>query len=332
MNRNLMKRLFKSISSGDLKEIESMARVIVSHEHKSGHTKLSNELENIINSSKTLENIGKITENDNRGILNQLPRNKRKNTLLVNYVDHHSLGHEMILPDSVELKFARVEKEFAAQEKLALYGLLPKKKILLYGPPGCGKTLGAQRLAWKTGLPFYKVKLEAVLSSYLGESSSNLNEIFEMVTSIPCLLFIDEFDSIASARVGKNDVGEISRIVNSFLQYLDDYSGKGLLVTATNLADHLDSAIWRRFDEAIYIPKPGANEIKRLIKYTLANFIYTIFDWSEVINCAQGMSASQIVQACKNAAKLVILDNKDKVTQDILLNSLLEIRRESNEK
>ena len=107
--------------------------------------------------------------------------------------------------------------------------------------------------------------MESVLSSYLGESSFNLSEIFDVAETTSCLLFIDEFDSIASTRTTKNDIGEMKRIVNSFLQYLEYYKGQGLLVTATNLSEDFDWAVWRRFDEAIYIPKPGELRLRGLL-------------------------------------------------------------------
>jgi SpoVK/Ycf46/Vps4 family AAA+-type ATPase len=332
MKGNLLKRLFKAISLGDLKEIHSMARVIIDHEFELGHTKLSKDLEKILISSKGVEKNNYLSDNRKYGTLSQLPKSKRKNTPLVIHKDQYKLEHDMVLPESVERKFARIEKEFAAKEKLALYGLLPKKKILLYGPPGCGKTLGAQRLAFNLGLPFYKVRLEAVLSSYLGESSINLSEVFDLANKTSCVLFIDEFDSIASTRTNKNDIGEMKRVVNSFLQYLDEYNGKGLLVTATNLTNLLDEAVWRRFDESIHIPLPGKREIERIIKLALGSFNYIIFDWEEVIQIAEGLSASKIVQGCKNGAKKTILEGVNEITQEFIIESLLEVRRDLDER
>jgi len=333
MNRDLLKRLFKSISLGDLDEINSMARVIINHESEVGHKKLSNELEKILSSSKVIEKNKKIMENKNSGnSLVSLPRSRRQNQPLVIRKDLYNLDHSMVLPKKVEESFERIEKEFVLRDKLALYGLLHKSKIMLYGPPGCGKTLGAQRLAWKLGLPFYKVRLEAVFSSYLGESSMNLNEVFSVVNEKPCLLFIDEFDSIASTRASRNDIGEIRRIVNSFLQFLDDYKGKGIIVTATNLPEQLDEALWRRFDEVVYMPKPGRREIEMLIKLTLGNFDYFIFDWLKIVDTAIGLSSSEIVQACKDAAKYMVINGDRDISEEVLLESLCKMGRDIDDK
>ena len=175
----------------------------------------------------------------------------------------------MILSDAVETRFRRIEREYAARDRLAHHGLRYRQKILLYGSPGCGKTMGAERIAWNTGLTFVKVRFDAMVSSYLGETATNLREVFETATVNPCLLFIDECDAIAKSREDSQEVGEIKRVVNTFLQLLDEYEvSNGLLVAATNLTKFLDEAVWRRFDDTIKVPKPTEREIMVILKQT----------------------------------------------------------------
>lgn len=324
MNAVLMKRLFRAISDGKPEELQKMAKVIVEDEFKKGHGELAKELSSLLKEkASSSHNALPLTEGKPSG-LSVLPRSRRYELPLITHVQNDRLEHLMILPQAVEERFLRIEREYAARERLALYGLFPRKKILLYGPPGCGKTLGAQRLAWNTGLEFIKVRFDSMVSSYLGETAANLRLIFETAGQSPCLLFIDECDSIAKSRMATQEVGEIKRIVNSFLQMLDDYNAPGLMVCATNLDSELDPAIWRRFDEILEVPKPGRDEIEKLIKTTLAVAHFEINDWNKVLDTGHGYSAAEIVRGCRDALKRVVLEGHEIVKEIILIEALME--------
>jgi len=166
----------------------------------------------------------------------------------------------MVLRPEVEHRFARIEREYAARERLLAFGLKARKTILLYGPPGCGKSLGAKRLAWNTGLPLLKVNFDALISSYFGESATNLRSIFDVVKQEPCVFLLDECDFIARSRMNAKDIGEASRIVNSLLQLMEEFDAPGLLVATTNIESALDSAIFRRLDETTMEQERGRNQ------------------------------------------------------------------------
>lgn len=324
MNATLLKRLFKAISENYSDDLSKIARKIIEDETKKGHTVLAKELSSVLKSSPLQKPIATF-EMKSPG-LNVLPKSKRHEMTLVSHVPTDRLEHHMILTKTVEDRFIRIEREYAARERLAQYGLLPRKKILFYGPPGCGKTMGAQRLAWNTGLDFLKVRFDGLVSSYLGETAVNLRSIFETAAKSPCLLFFDECDSIAKSRSASQEVGEIKRVVNSFLQFLDEYDSPGLLVCATNLNEQLDNAIWRRFDDVIRIPKPDPEELKQLIKLTLSIAETSKFDWFDILEASKGYSAAQVVRAARDALKKVILDGDGIVTQKILLEAIMENR------
>ena len=264
-----------------------------------------------------------------------LPLN-RDRLSMATVIERDKLRHNMVLPDTVERRFRRIEGEYAARDRLAVHNLHYRQKILLYGVPGCGKTLGAERLAWNTGLTLVKVQFDSILSSFLGDTAKNLRKIFEEVSQTPCVLFFDECDSIIRTREDEKDVGELKRVVNTFLQVLDEYPENGLIVMATNLTKSLDSAIWRRFDGAIKLPKPGKREVQSLLIQTLNTSFGSVqtkeLDWDILLWETEGFSAAQIVQVAQNAAKTAIMKCQVKavVTQSLLMDAIQEIKSMPN--
>ena len=179
------------------------------------------------------------------------------------------------------------------------FNLVPKRKILLYGPPGCGKTLSAERIAWNLGLPLLKVRFDSLLSSYFGESASNLRMVFDYCKSEPVVLLLDECDFIAKSRITTQDVGEVPRIVNMLLTLLDEYDAPGLVLATTNLKVSLDEALFRRFDDVIEMPMPGKLERKRLLEMTLSAIpVAPDIDMDKISNQLEGYSAANVVFDC----------------------------------
>ena len=250
-------------------------------------------------------------------------------------IERQNLRHNMVLPDAVEDRFRRVECEHAARDRLAAHNLNYRQKILLYGVPGCGKTLGAERLAWNTGLALVKVQFDSLVSSLMGDTGKNLRKVFDEISETSCVLFFDECDSILRTREDNKDVGEVKRVVNAFLQVLDEYNpDNGLIVMATNLTKSLDPAVWRRFDDVIELPKPGKNEARLLLVQTLkASFSKEVdeLDWNILLAEMEGFLAAQVVKVAQNAAKTVILKHQVKtVTQSLLMNAIQEIKEIPN--
>lgn len=332
MKAELLKRLFRAIADDDNEAVDKLSCLIIENERHKGHTLLADQLENI---SKQSRNVGaasatgsKTTERAVFQQLSELPTSKRFNTPLATAIPREKLQHHMVLPDATEERFRRIEQEYAARDRLAHYGLRYRQKVLLYGPPGCGKTMGAERLAWNTGLPLVKVRFDAMVSSFLGETASNLRTVFDTTSQSPCLLFLDECDSIAKSREDSQEVGEIKRVVNTFLQVLDEYeSSSGLLVAATNLDKSLDTAIWRRFDDVIQVPKPAEDELKLILRQTLSAIEVGTINWRLIIEQMAGFSAAQVVRAGQAAAKRAILDREELVIQEHLEDAINEVRK-----
>jgi len=330
MNADMIKRVVRAIADGSHADLERLAERIVQLEKERGHVRLAQQLESILTRERpATKSRGQATDGG-RG-LKELPLSRRHGESLATLVPREALEHHMVLPPETEARFARIESEFAARERLGAYGLAPRKTILLYGPPGCGKSLGAKRLAWNVGLPLMKVRFDALLSSYFGESASNLRSVFVAARERPCVLLLDECDFIARARGDGKDIGEASRVVNSLLQLMEDYDAPGLLVATTNIRDSLDKALFRRFDDVLEVPPPGAEEVEKLLRLTLSGVeAGRGIDWRSVAGRLVGASAATVVKVAQDAAKSSVLAGKKRVDESDLASAIGELVHEQS--
>lgn len=327
MKAELYKRLFKGIYAEDIVSLKKIAKSIVEEERKLGHNKLADSLVHIsVTEKPRFTSLGDqpAKGNGNAG-LSALPTSKRDNSQLVSFVPRELLKHHMVLPCDVETRLQSIEKEYAARERLGKYNLTPKKKILLHGSPGCGKTLSAERIAWNLGLPLLKVRFDALLSSYFGESASNLRAVFDYCKSESVVLLLDECDFIAKSRITNQDVGEVPRIVNMLLTLLDEYSASGLVLATTNLKITLDEALFRRFDDVIEIPMPEIEEREMLLKMTLSALpIDASVDLRAIAEKMTGYSYANIVLTAQRAAKYSVLAGNKKIGMAYFEQALAE--------
>jgi SpoVK/Ycf46/Vps4 family AAA+-type ATPase len=329
MNANILKRVVRAIADGSQNDLDRLATAIVEAERRTGHTKLAAQLDAILKQPKARHNgNGHVPVSEADRSLKELPLSRRQGESLASLYAAELLEHHMVLPPIAEERFARIECEYAAKDRLSLFGLRPRKTILLHGPPGCGKSLGAKRLAWKTGLPLMKVRFDALISSYFGESAANLRAIFMAAKERPCVLLLDECDFIARSRSNTRDIGEASRIVNSLLQLMEDYDAPGLLVATTNVEESLDTALFRRFDDVFYVPLPGPEEIRSLLQMTLSAVkTLEMISWERVVSQLSGSSAAVVVRAAQNAAKAAVLRGKKGIVQADLEQAVAELQR-----
>jgi len=327
MNADILKRVVRAIADGSQSDLDRLADKIVESERRTGHRKLADQLEAIMKQPrKRVNGHGPTGDVDRK--LTELPLSRRNAESLAALFPAESLEHHMVLPLTTEERFARIESEYAARERLWKNGLKPRKTILLYGPPGCGKSLGAKRLAWNTGLPLMKVRFDALISSFFGESAINLRTIFNAAKEVPCVLLLDECDFIARSRTNMKDIGEASRIVNSLLQLMEDYDAPGLLVATTNIESSLDSALFRRFDEVFLVPLPTPEEIHKLLRMTLSAVrLAEMINWERIVEQLSGASAAMVVKAAQDAAKAAVLGEKKGVTESHLLQAVAELRK-----
>lgn len=325
MNQDLLIRLFRSIEGDKNDDIVKVASLVIEDEEKKGHGKLADKLKAILE-NKVISNSkmkGELRRLMPMGVT--IPTDKRHHLPLAITIDRDELRHQMVLPHTTEDKINRIEKEYAAKERLALHGLKYRQKVLFYGSPGCGKSMGAERIAWNLGLPFLKVRFDVIISSFLGETASNLTKLFDGLRDYPCVLLLDEFDIVGQSRGNRQDVGEMHRIVNMLLTLLEEYNSSGILIATTNLEGTLDEALFRRFDDIIEMPKPSKEEILRLTKMTLASIEQDKqIAWIELAEQMIGFSAALVVKIANDAAKLAVIKNEKIIRQSHLEQSLAE--------
>lgn len=326
MNQALLTRLFKTIEGDNDTPLIKVAYSIIEDEKSKGHGKLADQLATILKGNIERAKKNRITFKILKDTSLHIPVDRRYKLPLAAFVDHDKLRHKMVLSPEAESKILRIESEYLASERLAHHGLKPRKKILLYGTSGCGKSMGAERIAWDLGLPFYKVRFDSIISSYLGESASNLQNLFESMKDYPCVLLLDEFDIIGKQRDTKsNDIGEIHRIVNILLGLLEEYDGAGILIATTNLEGSLDKALFRRFDDFIELPKPTEKEIIELLQTS-----FSALKLSKNVKLVQyaskmeGLSYAIVVKIANDAAKKAVISSRQEISIDDLDKALEE--------
>ena len=330
MNADILKRVIRAIADASQSDLDRLAHKIVEGERKTGHRRLADNLEAILRQPRERGN-GHAPGLGGDRRLRELPISRRHGESLATFALPEALEHHMILPAVTEERFARIEREYAARDRLRAHGLQPRKTILLYGPPGCGKSLGAKRLAWSTGLPLMKVRFDALISSYFGESATNLRSVFIAAKEIPCVLLLDECDFIARSRVNARDIGEAARIVNALLQLMEEHDAPGLLVATTNIESSLDFAMFRRFDDVFLVPLPGPAEIEKLLCWTLsAERLAESMGWGQIVKDLSGKSAALIVKVARDAAKAAVLGGQEVVTESHLRQAVMELGRDGN--
>lgn len=305
---NQIKALLKSHVNGDDEKFITIAMQVAAHEAKHGHTKLAQELKELINEAKTRK-----TKNSN--VLSIVRTSKELDGILSHTEPFIDMS-DLTFADKQSKTFKRIIQEYKQQEKLKSYNLEPRRKILLYGPPGTGKTATASALAKELQLPLFTIRLDGLITKFMGETASKLRLVFDAIRSTKGLYFFDEFDAIGSDRMSPNDVGEIRRVLNSFLQFLEQDHSDSFIVAATNYKKLLDPALFRRFDDVLNYELPEKNQIKTLIQNKLVEFRLNIKnqEWEELENISNGLSHAEITRACEDAAKHMILEGEESLS------------------
>jgi SpoVK/Ycf46/Vps4 family AAA+-type ATPase len=316
--------LLKSHIAGDEDRFLATAMQLAAHEARQGHGKLAQELKELVDAAKAKEpGMGR----EARPVPLVQPKGELATLLNARYPDLR-LG-DMILPDSMRVRLERVLSEQRQQHNLHEHGLHPRRKLLLIGPPGSGKTMTAAALAGELHLPLFTIVLDGLITKFMGETAAKLRLVFDAMQATRGVYFFDEFDAIGARRGERQDVGEIRRVLNSFLQFLEQDESHGLIVAATNHPELLDKALFRRFDDVIEYAVPDEGLAEALLRARLDRFDTRGLAWSEAAQQSVDLSQAEIVRAADDAAKSTLLRNGKRITSETLLEALTERRRAS---
>jgi len=306
-----IKSLIRSYSIADQERFFTIALQVAAHEAMQGHATLAHEIRELVNKERC--------SNQKHLKVVPFPKDLKQLVLTENPSTPRSA---LIMEPRLDHRIQRVMHEYRQQNKLKSHGLSHRRKILLAGPPGTGKTLTAKVLAHELHLPLYIVQVDRLVTKYMGETSAKLRQIFDLMRQEHGVYLFDEFDAIGGDRTLENDVGEMRRVLNAFLQFIEQDQSDSLIVAATNNPKLLDHALFRRFDDVLHYHVPAEHERQHLIKNILGTFLSSRFAWKKVFAASDGLSHAEIDYACRDAIKTAILTNKNKVNATQLLETL----------
>lgn len=311
-----LKSLLQSYSEADGEMFVSVALQIAAHEARGGKGKLAAEIKRLVDEIKSKQKSSRV------GGSVPITRPDGELAALLSATYPPTKLSEMVLAGEQQEALKQVIHEYRQQSKLRQHGLSAKRKLLLVGPPGVGKTMTSWALAGELKLPHFTVQLHSLITKFMGETAAKLFAIFESMRHTRGVYLFDEFDAIGTMRGGNNDVGEIRRVLNSFLQFLEQDDSDSLIVAATNLEGILDDALFRRFDDVITYHMPDTDELSSLIANRLTAFQYHKSEIENLAESAFGLSHAEVCRACDEAAKLAVLADRKKIESSDLLNAI----------
>lgn len=310
-----IKTLIRSHFSEESERFHTAALQVAAHEAGQGHAALAREIRDLVDRAR---------------------QNRSKPTILHLPPDLHGLVrteqpevklNSLVLPPELSDRLRRVLHEYRQQDKLKQHGLSHRRKLLLTGPAGTGKTLTAKVLAYELRLPLYTVQVDRLMTKFMGETSAKLRQIFDVIAREKGVYLFDEFDAIGGGRSLDNDVGEMRRVMSALLQFIEQDPSDSLIIAATNCPELLDRALFRRFDDVLQYGLPTEDARKRLIGNTLGTFIKKSFGWKQALAESDGLSSADIDMACRDALKHAVLADRNTVDAKDVAESLRHRRQ-----
>ena len=310
-----LKALLKSHIDGDQSHFVSVFMQIAAHEARLGHGKLARELRAMIDDARNQQHplAASAVANQYRDLASLLEASQPKARL-----------GEIILGEQLANQIEHIIREQRHTSQIIEHGLTPRCRLLMVGPPGTGKTFTASILAGELGLPLLRVRLDGLITKFMGETAAKLRQIFDAIGKTRGVYFFDEFDAIGSQRGLANDVGEVRRILNSFLLMIEQSNSHSLVLAATNHCGLLDPALFRRFDDVLHYDLPNFSQIINLLKIRLAGISTEQTRWESLAETAKGLNHADIVRAANEALKDKLINERDKIAESVIRRMLEE--------
>ncbi|MDQ7806028.1 ATP-binding protein [Amycolatopsis sp. A133] len=324
----IITEMVRAHTQGDERRWRNLLTQLIAAESRAGHTRQAARLRNLLTEARELEPERADPATAGRAI--QLARAPRDlaDVLDVRYSDARL--SELVLPSALRAGLQRVLDEQRMAGRLAEHGLSARRRLLLHGPPGCGKTMAAHALAGELKLPLARVRLEVLFTRYLGATAATLTEIFEQIRRVRGVYLFDEFDALGKHRGDDLDVGEAKRVVSTFLQLLDADDSDSLVIAATNFGRALDPALLRRFDDVLKFPAPTSEAVMTLLRRLLRSVPVDDVALRKLSEQSQGLSFAQVKAAVDDARKGAILGDREQPSTEEIAAELTSRPRENS--
>jgi SpoVK/Ycf46/Vps4 family AAA+-type ATPase len=310
--------MLRSHVDGDEERFRTAALQLAANEARQGHANIARQIQQLAERTTTRGQAPQATNSVEFG----RPQGELAG-LLEMAQPAFGLSH-LVLPPALERRLNRVIKEQKEFGRLREHGLRPRQRLLLLGPPGCGKTMTAHALAHELGLPLFVVRLDALFTKFLGETAAKLRLVFDAVEQQRAVFLFDEFDSLGLSRGAQHDVAEMRRVLNSFLVFIDNMRGHSLVVAASNHPEALDRALFRRFDDIIEYSMPTAPEIEQVFRQRLAAEDTASVNWKEVLRSARTLSFADAARVADDAVKERLIEHGSAMTTDLLKSAIFD--------
>ncbi len=306
-----IKSLIRSYTSEDRERFYTVALQMAAHEARQGHGALAHEIRELVDKDRR----------SHRQHLKVIDFPKELSGLVL-AVEPDTPRSALVMDAGTTQRLDKVIHEYRQKAKLKAHGLNHRRKLLLAGPPGTGKSMTARVLAHELRLPLYIIQVDRLVTKFMGETSAKLRQIFDLIQQDHGVYLFDEFDAIGGERSRENDVGEMRRVLNAFLQFIEQDDSDSLIIAATNNPKLLDNALFRRFDDVFHYHLPGKEERQTLMDNLLGTFKRSRFAWKNVLDESQSLSHAEIDQACRDAIKTAILKDRSKINASELCQAL----------
>lgn len=310
-NGDLLRKLFQSYKRNDDQAFLHFAQILVEQERHKRHNILADDLSEILDGHSRRSTRFPAIEHFQKGV--DPPVDKERGIPLLEVLHPKQSLFDLVLNSENRSLIEAILREHDRSEILRTHGLNPRRRLLFCGPPGCGKTLSAMVIAHELEMPLLYVRFDAVVSSYLGETSANLRKVFDFAKQGRWVLLFDEFDAIGKSRDDPTEHGELKRVVNSFLQLMDGFQSDNIIIAATNHEKMLDNALWRRFDEILFFERPSQEQILILLDHKLAAIRHPGIVLKSFLPRMSGLTYADVERICHDAMRICYLDNRNEL-------------------